>query len=253
MKIYQFITLLVLLTGVACKQKEKISLVSNEWQLESIKGNPTLTIPEEKPVLVFTDTLLVYGSGGCNRFSGDYRTEKNGGIQIALKIRSMAFCADMDFEDWYLKALEEMDHYTLEQGKMELRNQKGDRVLTYVPRDTSRQLLGVATDKHGCNAAAGYTWSEALKKCVRLFETGISLAPVNVSDSSLVAYVIFAPDSLKAELFIPGNVPHLLLERSDLPGGEYVWNEEDKTTYRLGRVNGKWALEKNQEILYQED
>ena len=35
------------------------------------------------------------------------------------------------------------------------------------------QQLGSDRDAHGCIPSAGYTWSEAQKDCIRLFEKGI--------------------------------------------------------------------------------
>lgn len=62
------------------------------------------------------------------------------------------------------------------------------------------EQVGVAKDEHGCNAAAGYTWSEVQAKCIRLFEDGIQFQSVQDTASALAAYVVFSADSLKAEV-----------------------------------------------------
>ena len=42
------------------------------------------------------------------------------------------------------------------------------------------QLIGGNKDEHGCLTAAGYTWSELRRDCIRIFEDG-----VRVDDPSL--------------------------------------------------------------------
>ena len=63
-------------------------------------------------------------------------------------------------------------------------------------------LVGADRDEHGCIGSAGYTWSEVRKDCIRLFEDGIRTEAVD--GSGQVMYVVFSPDSLKAELFSRG-------------------------------------------------
>ena len=95
----------------------------------------------------------------------------------------------------------------------------------YVPVDTT-QRIGVAEDDHGCNAAAGYTWSEVKQNCIRLFEDGVQLVSETDKSSSSAAYVVFAADSLKAEVYVPGHDNHPVLDRRTLPVGGYAWNQD---------------------------
>ena len=39
-------------------------------------------------------------------------------------------------------------------------------------------VVGDDKDKHGCIASAGYTWSEAQKDCIRLWEKGVRMNAV---------------------------------------------------------------------------
>lgn len=40
-------------------------------------------------------------------------------------------------------------------------------------------MVGSDSDVHGCKASAGYTWSNTRNSCVRVWEVGIRLTPVN--------------------------------------------------------------------------
>ena len=143
----------------------------------------------------------------------------------------MMFCPDMPFEDAYLKALNKVEQYMVTDQELQLKG-KDQLLIVYVPVDTT-QRIGVAEDDHGCNAAAGYTWSEVKQNCIRLFEDGVQLVSETDKSSSSAAYVVFAADSLKAEVYVPGHDNHPVLDRRTLPAGGYVWNQEDDDTYKI--------------------
>ena len=88
-------------------------------------------------------------------------------------------------------------------------------------------MVGNDKDEHGCIASAGYTWSEVQQNCIRLFESGIRL---EATDGKSSAYIVFSPDSLKAELFFSNGTPNEILNRRSLPAGGYAWNIEDDDT-----------------------
>ena len=92
-------------------------------------------------------------------------------------------------------------------------------------------LVGADRDEHGCIGSAGYTWSEVRKDCIRLFEDGIRTEAVDGSGE--VMYVVFSPDSLKAELFGSESEGSEVLDRRTLPSGGHVWNVEDDDTKNL--------------------
>ena len=71
-------------------------------------------------------------------------------------------------------------------------------------------------------------------------------------DSTLAVYVVFATDSLKAEVFIPNQENHPILDRRILSAGGYVWNQEDDDTYNVRQLNGKWVIEQRGKLLYTE-
>jgi hypothetical protein len=120
--------------------------------------------------------------------------------------------------------------------------------------DTTRQAQPVGNDRdeHGCIKSAGYTWSVLKNECVRLFETGLRLNPIEkTGDATLSAFVIFSTDSAKAELFLPNQEKSEVLDRRGKPGA-YAWNIEDDDTKNIRRVNGEWIIEQRAKLLYKE-
>ena len=235
------LVLLVAVTGCKSSDNSLTLLRAKEWQVKN---------PQQIPTLVFSDSSAVYGSAGCNRFFGTYEVGEKGKMTFKTGGATMMFCPDMPFEDAYLKALNKVEQYTVTDQELQLKG-KDQLLIVYVPVDTT-QRIGVAEDDHGCNAAAGYTWSEVKQNCIRLFEDGVQLVSETDKSSSSAAYVVFAADSLKAEVYVPGHDNHPVLDRRTLPAGGYVWNQEDDDTYNVHRLDGKWVIEQRGKVLYKQ-
>lgn len=58
------------------------------------------------------------------------------------------------------------------------------------------KLVGSDRDEHGCIGSAGYTWSDALHSCVRLWEAG-----TRFDNGPEQTFLIFSADSTLAEVF----------------------------------------------------
>lgn len=120
--------------------------------------------------------------------------------------------------------------------------------------NTAAPLVGGDRDEHGCIASAGYRWSRVQQRCIRPFEEGVRLLPVeDLQDSSavLAATVIFSADSLRAEVLLPDGETSPVLDRRTLPSGGYAWNIEDDDTYNIRRdEQGKWTVSRRGEVLF---
>lgn len=114
----------------------------------------------------------------------------------------------------------------------------------------SETRLGGDRDEHGCLASAGYVWSEVLQDCIRVFEKGVRTEAVDGSDGA--AYLVFAADSSRGELFFSNGDPSEILDRRLLPSGASVWNVEDDDTKNVRRVDGVWTVERRGKPLYRE-
>ena len=102
----------------------------------------------------------------------------------------------------------------------------------------STEMVGNDKDEHGCIASAGYTWSEVQQNCIRLFESGIRL---EATDGKSSAYIVFSPDSLKAELFFSNGTPNEILDRRSLPAGGYAWNKKKYTGKTRRKAMTPWV------------
>lgn len=107
--------------------------------------------------------------------------------------------------------------------------------------------VGGDRDVHGCIATAGYTWSQVLEECVRLFEVGIPLENMPDLDNPSVAYLIVGASD-QIELFGPGDEPVQLFKTEP-----DVWQDADKIyTVKLAPP-AHYRVFKNGETLFFED
>lgn len=107
-------------------------------------------------------------------------------------------------------------------------------------------MTGSDKDEHGCIASAGYTWCSVQARCIRLWEEGIKLSAVgtgHTGGTEFNTYLVFAADSLKAELFDVKRRTPVILERK---GGEPFWYYADLS---VEKVSGKWIVRKGDDII----
>ncbi|CAM3274207.1 Lipoprotein [Flavobacterium longum] len=101
-------------------------------------------------------------------------------------------------------------------------------------------IVGADEDAHGCKTSAGYTWSFVKNECVRIFEAGTALKPVDTSGVQMAAFVIFEGD--KAELFVQTEKPLILMRKAEgepftgagwqlIPWKGYVLKKDGKILY----------------------
>lgn len=101
-------------------------------------------------------------------------------------------------------------------------------------------VVGADEDAHGCKTSAGYTWSALKNECVRIFEAGTALRPVDSTGVQMAAFVIFDGD--KAELFVQTEKPLVLMRKAEgepftggqwqlIPWKGYVLKKDGKILY----------------------
>ena len=107
-------------------------------------------------------------------------------------------------------------------------------------------IVGSDADSHGCTASAGYTWSVVKNNCIRLWEVGIQLNPINNKKPyTSVATVIINDDKTTVELFIIGETGSILLDKNAEQG--FAGNR-----YSLTQENNRWLLKKDNKAIYKE-
>src|SRR5574344_1503555 len=103
--------------------------------------------------------------------------------------------------------------------------------------------VGGQKDRHGCLVAAGYTWSELRKDCIRLWEEGPRLANVLDENATTCAYAVFNGDSSKVEIFLPSVTSHPILEKV----GEGLWQSG---SFSLRREEGLLCFYHKTRLIY---
>ena len=108
--------------------------------------------------------------------------------------------------------------------------------------NNGRNLTGNDRDCHGCIGSAGYSWSTLLKKCIRPFEDGIRLSPVEQESVTYAAYLVFNEDNSMVEVFMPQLEENPVLKRDVIGIDETVWNSTDPGTPVIRKTGGKYEL-----------
>ena len=101
-------------------------------------------------------------------------------------------------------------------------------------------LVGSDRDAHGCIGSAGYTYSSVRQACVRLWEEGISLLPVEQHGTySAAAFVLEQDNYGQMELFLPDAAkPILLFVQNDTPKN---WVDK-QGVWKLTYTPSAWQL-----------
>lgn len=114
-------------------------------------------------------------------------------------------------------------------------------------KDTLTEVhqIGGEKDKHGCLTSAGYTWSEIRRDCIRLFEAGIRINPLNNSEEYVSSgFLIFDNDSSSVELFLPSMTGSEILSRKN-----NIYESSDQK-YKLSQTDSTWTLNKDNKMIY---
>jgi len=109
-------------------------LTDTNWQLTTINGKAADSTNYNSgfPVATFSTDNKIMGNGGCNRYSGSYNINDEGGINISQMASTKMFCPGNGESD-YLKALESADGASVEKDKLVLL--KGiEEVLVFKPK-----------------------------------------------------------------------------------------------------------------------
>ncbi len=101
-------------------------------------------------------------------------------------------------------------------------------------------ILGNDRDAKGCVTSAGYKWSVLRNECVRVFEEGYRLNPIDelkVDGVSNSAFIIFEENGNRAELFLPGSTKSSILQRegSNSPYKNPEWTLQLDKGYTLSK------------------
>ncbi len=102
----------------SCSGSQNTSLKSTSWQLDSLTETGLLTV-NKKPGADFSAEGVVSGFGGCNKYSGGYKS--SAGKLTISNIRSTEMaCDNLKIEQVFLSALMQSDSYKISGSKLRL-------------------------------------------------------------------------------------------------------------------------------------
>ena len=98
------------------------NLVEKYWKLLELNGNPITPANNAKEVhIIFhTEGNRFSGDAGCNRIMGSYQTKENNKLVLSPAATTMMMCINMEIENSFLKALEMVDSYSVQNDTLTL-------------------------------------------------------------------------------------------------------------------------------------
>lgn len=114
-------------------------LTAHEWKLDRFEhadSTGTVNIPGNVTIQ-FSDSAMVYGNAGCNRFFSRYSTGGSDKMNIENVGSTMMWCPNMPFEDAYIKLLKEVKSYEVTDDALKLKG--ADDIFTFTYSRAEKQ------------------------------------------------------------------------------------------------------------------
>jgi len=113
-----------------------VPLEGTTWTLVALEAGPIPVQDDERAPTLFLDAneRRAYGSGGCNRFGGNYRRD-GGRLELGPLVSTRMACATgMEVEQAYFAALERVRSWRVTGRRLELYDADGERVARFEAR-----------------------------------------------------------------------------------------------------------------------
>jgi len=141
-----FVIVAIMILAQGCATSKSVGLTQNDlkgnWVLKTLNGKDANTLfSRNLPSLEFNfGEKMIYGTGGCNRYSGRFIMINNLLNSPNLASTRM-FCMEPNAEDEFFKALREDKKLSLKDGILRMTNDKKVVVMEFErPRDTTGLL-----------------------------------------------------------------------------------------------------------------
>ena len=107
---------------------------------------------------------------------------------------------------------------------------------------TEEPLMGGDEDEHGCKPSTGESWSELQQRCIRVFDKGERLNPIEDNGTVISAFALFNTDKSKVEIFTSMKENTILDKKGDnlYEGGNFKYDSAEGVLY----IDGKEAFKK---------
>lgn len=119
------LAMIAMATMVACgTQQPQTSLENTEWKLIELNGaaNEVFAADPDTFFLTLSSENGLTGVGACNNFFGSYTIGEQGALTLEPMGMTRMACHNMELEDEFVKALYEVDAYSIEGEQLSLYN-----------------------------------------------------------------------------------------------------------------------------------
>jgi heat shock protein HslJ len=118
----------------------QFGLISTEWVLISADGQVVtgMDFTAGRPGISFNpDDLSIYGSGGCNRFTGTYTLDEAESLTLSGVAATRMACPELDTETLYFSMIEKVKSFSIDVQSSELilKDEQGEEVLRFAPAE----------------------------------------------------------------------------------------------------------------------
>jgi len=137
-----FSLILISCNGDAGEQltDSQFDLISTDWILFNADGRDVadMDFTTDRPGLSFNpDDLSIYGSGGCNRFTGTYTLDEAENLTLSSVAATRMACPEMDTETLYFSMIDKVRTFRIdgESSELILKDEQGEEVLRFSPAE----------------------------------------------------------------------------------------------------------------------
>lgn len=118
----------------------QFDLISTEWVLISADGQDVTgtEFTTGRPGISFNpDDLSIYGSGGCNRFTGTYTLDEAESLTLTGVAATRMACPEMETETLYFSMIDKVRAFRIDEESSELilKDEQGEEVLRFAPAE----------------------------------------------------------------------------------------------------------------------
>jgi heat shock protein HslJ len=121
--------------------ESQFTLLNTEWTLVSVDGRDIRDedFTTDRPGISFNpDELSIYGSGGCNRFTGTFTLGDVDGLNLSGIASTRMACPEMETEILYISLMDSVRTFRVDEQTEELimEDEEGDEILRFIPAET---------------------------------------------------------------------------------------------------------------------
>ena len=122
-KLFFLFSIITIVFSCSSKLAPDSTWKQQRWVLTDMKGVPVQLGGGNRDAYIefFPDEDRFAGNGGCNRISGNYKLEKDE-IKFSDVLSTKMACADINFETTFLATLNSINHYSVEDNSIFLKD-----------------------------------------------------------------------------------------------------------------------------------